>query len=179
MSKRYRLRTIDGKGQLIMDCKSCEKDSNLQHKHCRRCVLDAMKEHYTVDTVVLSDYKERMYHGKAIEMMDMMILIMREMERLSSRNPIKEYFMKDESQVKGRPSCERCSLNPQMMFPRLINELKGDIGAFHSKYLHYLERLDANDKPQCSTCTFNTGNDLVFLHESLAVLRSMMEEASK
>ncbi|UCG68758.1 MAG: hypothetical protein JSV09_13280 [Thermoplasmata archaeon] len=165
--------------RIIADCKECGGKGDLRQSYCLKGILEALSSESNADVAILSHYVERQYFGYSLELLKRMAQIMQELEQLAIRNPYGEYFSASSKLTASQKSqqksaCEKCQLNPKILFLNLKKIFATDILKFHETFIDYTKRLEKKPTPNCGPCLKTTKSDFVYLFNNLEDLRSFI-----
>lgn len=115
-----------GKKELIIHCKGCKKDFEVED--CISNLILAMLNTYGVDRLILADYKEKQFGEKQLEIFFLIKNIIEKIENYSSRKV-------------DRDGCDECSLKPSNIYPELRKDIILDIGCIFKRIRHIKEEM--------------------------------------
>jgi hypothetical protein len=177
---KYSIETLPRESQMIFSCKKCDVDADIKNTHCMFGALKSLSEEFNIDSIILSHYIEKRYHGPMMKILNEMNDLIGEMDRMSYRNPFNESFEQEASlekaQVKQQKHvCDNCDINPQNIIPPLKNHFMKDIGEFYLQLLQVTQLIKGGKQPRtCDKCIEATENDMVYLFNELEDLRALI-----
>ena len=144
-----------------LKCKACPGPHSVEGP-CLSSLLSAFSKEYNIRKITLSHYIEKQYYGHSITLLGKITALAGEMENLSLRDPVKEYFWRKAEKDRKRIACTKCPLNPSGLFTKMHSFLMKDMGRFYS----YLKAAAAKipgfkrKTKHCNKCLQATTEDL-------------------
>ena len=146
---------------------------DLRQREGLRTVLDALREEPRVETLVLSQVKERRYGRHAVAGLNALLSLLRLGEQLATRDPSPEF--PGESPRKTRARCAACPFQPRTLFARLTQKVVTSLQEFHAEFALQAQALARRREPGCAGCIDLTRRDLEIL---LARYQALQREVS-
>jgi hypothetical protein len=133
---------------MVFNCKECRGAHSLGENICLKGIVEGFSQEYNVDTITLSHYIESQYFGDSVELIRHIIKFGNEMDNLSMRDPIAEYFG-------ALPSRDR----------KKLKTFSQDIIAFDTLFTNTLDLFERSEpgSEQCAKCTSTTVEDLSYV----------------
>ena len=150
----HTIRQERGERKLIINCKECDNDLSME---CLSGVILSLEKEFNVSTIVLSDYIERQYSGVALEIIEDIKNISKELEGLASRD------------TRGK-NCKKCGINPAKMYPELKSTLLLRFDHIFNEFIGYSKELMTIKG--CTSCRRSTKEELALIGNELLRLRS-------
>ncbi len=151
----YVVKKEGGKRELVIKCRECE--NNFSMDDCTPGIILALQKEYKISSIILSDYIEKQYTGRALEIMNIIGGLCEELDR---------YTMRDGN----RSDCKDCDASPKKIFPKLKNTLLLEPGNTYGEIILISKALMA--KEGCISCRKATKEELSMLGIELLKLKS-------
>ncbi len=143
------------KRTLTISCKECDNDFHF--KHCVTGLILALKDVYKIDSVVISDYVEKKFDEKQVEILTQLRDIVNEIESFSSRIP-------------DGDECQDCKLSPSSLYPDLKKEFISDPGVLYDRIPQLKNKMEKSKK--CLDCKKDLKQELSIIGEKALKLKS-------
>ncbi len=151
----YEIREGGDKRELVVKCRECEKDFSISE--CTPGIILAMQKEYKISSIILSDYVERQYVGRSLEMLKTFSDLCEELDRYTTRDEKKQ-------------ECKGCNIAPKRIFPILKKTLLRDPGAIYEETVGLSKAVMTKDG--CTSCRKATKEELSMLGIDLLKLKS-------
>ncbi len=151
---------------MSLECKGCP-GPHMPEGKCLGPLLAAFLKEYNVRKINVSHYIEKQYYGTAITIISKITNLSNEVENLSLRNPVKEYFGRKGVKEGRRVPCLKCAVHPGRLFRKMRLLAIKDIQRFYNTL-----KSTANKIPQqkrktkfCERCLHATTEDLNYIFD--------------
>lgn len=152
------------KAQMVVKCIECQGTADLTDKACLRGILQNLQKEFRVNSLILSHYFEKQYGRDSIELLERMISLTRLMEQFSLREPNP---LPSSKTKRTEILCEKCELNPQILFPNLRGIFLGSFEDLFPFFSSRAQQLYEKRELECSKCLEATSGDLLYLFNEL------------
>ncbi len=151
---------------MVLKCKRCPGPHKIEQK-CLGPLLAAFSKEYDIDTVKMSHFIEKEYHGISIELLRKISQLADEIEDLSLREPTEEYSAYKGKNDPKKTVCQRCTLYPRKFFTKLRVLLIKDISKFYALNKKIVGKLPLFKKKTsfCHRCIHDTTEDLNYIFD--------------
>ncbi|UCF08837.1 MAG: hypothetical protein JSW28_03870 [Thermoplasmata archaeon] len=168
---KYDIEFSSRQNVMVAKCKECDGEGGLTDQKCLMGMLNAVSKEFNIDSIILSHYIERLYEKDAVDVLRHMARLVKEFDRLSIRNPLKQYFSEKEIPAQ-RSKCQGCDMNPQNLFPEMRQQFIMNVENFYMVFLDRVRSIySASKDPKCKQCLSTTNSDIVYLFDKLEDLR--------
>lgn len=155
MPCEYTKKTTLEKKQAVINCKNCKNGFEIEN--CLPKIVLAISNFYNLDSLILSDYKEREFSEKQVEILELLNQIIKDLENYSSRTVSKE-------------GCDGCQLNPSLLYPELKKKIISDPASIYDEIADLLE--DTKEGKACEECRNDLNKELKKIANKSLELRS-------
>jgi hypothetical protein len=152
-------------------CKECNK-RELKDRNCFSSLLRAFANEHDVTKIVLDNYVETQYFGKALSILKGITALSYEMRQLSLRTPT------DLSGKKPK-HCKNCPFYPRSLFLELNEHFLADVGEFYSFFHNATVQLYEEEARDfiCGECMLATREDFDYIYSRFEyLLREIVKE---
>jgi hypothetical protein len=169
---KYEIEFTSRQNVMVAKCKECEGEGDLTDQKCLSGMLNAISKEFNIDSIILSHFVERFYEKNAVDVLRDMAGLVKEFDRLSFRDPLKQYFSEKEIPSQ-RSKCQACEKNPQNLFPELRGLFIMDIEKFYKNFTQRIRTVyTTTNEPKCKKCISTTNNDIIYIFDKLENLRT-------
>lgn len=170
---KYRSELESDLVKLVFECRDCSRRGDLRDSVCMREALAALKAEFNVDILIFSDYIETKYFGAAVETLKRAAIILKEIQRLSSRKPWVEYRFLGSSRIAVQKKiCNQCKKNPASIFGAMKRESEKSLENLFKIFNSCIALLSvSNNRECCRKCVETTTEDMRYIQNTLLELR--------
>ncbi|MDP7266214.1 MAG: hypothetical protein QGH39_11725, partial [Candidatus Thermoplasmatota archaeon] len=149
-----------------LKCKSCI-GPHTPEGDCLGPLLSAFSKEYNTKKITVSHYIEKQYYGSSITLLGKITALSNEIENLSLRDPVKEYFGPKAEKDRRRIACTKCGLNPSKLYPKMNILVMRDIVRFHELLRNIGVKIPGFKKKTkyCGRCLSATAEDVNYIFD--------------
>ena len=157
----YAMGVDDDEETMTLECKSCPGPHAVEDR-CLGPLISAFSKEYDTKKITMSHYIEKQYYGASVKLLGKITNLGNELENLSLRDPVKEYFGRKVEKDRRSVACTKCTLNPGKLFPRMHNIVMKSLPHFYETLRTIVNKVPAFKKKtrSCGTCLNATAEDL-------------------
>lgn len=157
----YTMGVDDDDDTMTLECKSCSGPHAIEDK-CLGPLISAFSKEYDTKKITMSHYIEKQYYGTSVTLLSKITYLGNELENLSLRDPVKEYFSRKAEKDRRSIACGKCGLNPSKLFSKMHIIVMKSLPHFYEILKTVANKIPAFKKKtrSCGTCLNATAEDL-------------------
>jgi len=162
----YSMGTDEDVATMTLKCKGCP-GPHTPEGDCLGPLLSAFLKEYNTRKITVSHYIEKQYYGASITLLGKITGLANEIENLSLRDPVKEYFGPKAEKDRRRIACSKCGINPGKLYPKMHLLVMRDIVRFHEMLRNIAGKIPGFKKKtkHCGRCLNATAEDLNYIFD--------------
>ena len=165
-SCEYTMGNDEDNATMALKCKGCT-GPHTPEEDCIGPLLSAFSKEYNTKKITVSHYIEKQYYGASISLLGRITGLSNEIENLSLRDPVKEYFGPKAEKERRRIACSKCVLNPAKLYPKMHLLVMRDIVRFHEFLRNVAGKIPGFKKKTkyCGRCLNASAEDLNYIFD--------------
>ena len=162
----YTMGTDEDVATMTLKCKGCP-GPHTPEGDCLGPLLSSFSKEYNTKKITVSHYVEKQYYGTSITLLGKITVLANEIENLSLRDPVKEYFGPKGEKERRRIACSKCVLNPGKLYPKMHHLVMRDVVRFHELLRNIANKIPGFKKKTkyCGNCLNATAEDLNYIFD--------------